>query len=192
MFCFQLKTALHPTCFNGQALSLLPFVKVGQWPELQKVNTQRRLSLRRHHNCLVLSQLLAVCSSELLIACLLSLWVCISLPREDTGPEKPCKGTVFHTAAASCCKEEPLHQADDIAWGDIALSQPSRLQVGKSSRERKCVPVPVALLPNYSCIHLHDRCHWGNPALLLLGLQRTGQQPRVNLLLEQGDLAGVC
>lgn len=201
-FCFQLKTALHPTRFNGQALSLMPFTEHGQWHETLKVSTKRSLSLRRHRNCLVLSELLVVCSSESLTACQISLWLCMSPPQWDTGTEKPCKAPYLPPSSNKLqqehAEEKSLHQADECGLKthcfchSPAAARRRCLRAGKSSRERKHIPVPVALLHNYSCIRLHDRCHWGKPALLLLGLQSAGRQPWVNLLLEQGDLAGIC
>jgi len=47
----------------------------------------------------------------------------------------------------------------------------------------------LSLVHSYSCIRLRDRCHWGKPTGLLLGLQSAGRQPWVNLLLEQGGWA---
>lgn len=162
--------------------------------------TKRSLSLRRQSNCLVLSELLVVCSSELLIACQLSLWLCMSLPQWDTGTEtmQSLVSSSEQQQAAARTHRGKVAPSGKRLWHEetslchsLAAARGRCLRAGKSRWGRKHVAAPAALLHDYSCICLHDRCHWGKPTLLLLGLQSAGWQPRVNLLLEQGDLASV-
>ena len=81
----------------------------------------------RHCSCLAWSELLVVFSSELLIACQLSLWLCMSLPQWDTGTKNLCQAWYMQQAAART-RRGKVTLSGRRAWRDIALSQPGRCE----------------------------------------------------------------